>query len=139
MTNGEIIIYTDGGSRGTPGPSACSFVVEEKGRILHKENKFLGKATNNYAEYSGVLLAMEWLKENAGHLPKTVNFYLDSELIVRQINGVYKVKDENLKKLHTKILNIIFELKTEITFKNVPREQNKIADQLVNDSLDQNS
>jgi len=139
MINGEIKIHTDGGSRGNPGPSACGFVVEKEDIVLHKESKFLGKATNNYAEYSGVLLAMEWLKENSGYSLKKVNFYLDSELIVRQINGVYKVKDENLKKLHAKILNIIFELKTEITFKNIPREQNKIADQLVNDSLDQNS
>lgn len=136
----ELTIHTDGGSRGNPGPSACAFVVEENGRVLYKGSKFLGKATNNYAEYSGVILALDWLVSlPITYHPSSITFFLDSELIVRQINGKYKVKDENLKKLHTEVNNKIGKMAIEISFKNVPREQNKIADRLVNESLDKNT
>lgn len=135
----ELTIHTDGGSRGNPGPSACAFVVEEGGKVLYKGSKFLGKATNNYAEYSGVILALDWLVSLPITHPSSITFFLDSELIVRQINGKYKVKDENLKKLHTEVNNKIGKMAIEISFKNVPREQNKIADRLVNESLDKNT
>lgn len=137
----ELTIHTDGGSRGNPGPSACAFVVEEGVEILHTGSKFLGKATNNHAEYSGVVLALDWLntqKQITNHYSQ-ITFFLDSELIVRQINGRYKVKDENLKKLHTEVNNKTREMAKEISFKNVPREQNKIADRLVNEILDKNT
>ncbi len=136
----ELTIHTDGGSRGNPGPSACAFVVEEGVKILHTGSKFLGKATNNYAEYSGVILALDWLSNQKQiNRYSQITFFLDSELIARQINGLYKVKDENLKKLHTEVNNKIAEIEIEISFKNVPREQNKIADRLVNEVLDKNT
>lgn len=136
----EPTIHTDGGSRGNPGPSACAFVVEEGVKILYTGSKFLGKATNNYAEYSGVILALDWLSNQKQiNRYSQITFFLDSELIARQINGLYKVKDENLKKLHSEVNIKIAEIEIEISFKNVPREQNKIADRLVNEVLDKNS
>jgi ribonuclease HI len=136
----ELSIHTDGGSRGNPGPSACGFVVEEGDKLIYQANKFLGVATNNHAEYSGVLLALNWLaKQEKLVKTKTIVFYLDSELIVRQLVGVYKVKDENLKKLHVEAHSLIRALGVKVHFKNVPREKNKIADRLVNDSLDGNT
>lgn len=138
MKGQELVIHTDGGSRGNPGPAACGFVVEEGERVLHMDSLYLGRATNNHAEYSGVIIAIKWLKEQKELLKRKIIFYLDSELIVRQINGIYKVKDMNLQKLNKEILNSIKELDIDVSFKNVPRERNKIADSLVNESLDKN-
>lgn len=137
----ELTIHTDGGSRGNPGPSACAFVAEEGDKILFKENKFLGNQTNNYAEYQGVILALNWLgsQKLITNRYLLITFFLDSELIVRQLTGVYKVKDENLKKLHQEVTDIIAKTGMDIVFKNIPREQNKIADLLVNESLDINA
>jgi len=139
MFEGEIVIHTDGGSRGNPGPAACAFVVEDASGMLHKANKFLGRATNNHAEYSGVLIALNWLEKEKELQSRKIIFYLDSELIVRQINGAYKVKDANLQTLHKEIIKLIANLGLEVSFKNVPRERNKIADGLVNESLDKNT
>lgn len=139
MAVGEISIHTDGGSRGNPGPAACAFVVEDGSGVLKKGSKYLGRATNNVAEYYGVLIALDWLKHNTEIFKnKTIIFYLDSELIVRQLTGVYRVKDENLKKLHQEALIKIAGINTKALFKNVRREQNKNADLLVNESLDGN-
>lgn len=135
MKNESIIIHTDGGSRGNPGPAACAFVAEVGGRILFSSSEFLGKATNNFAEYSGVLLALKWL-ESAENKNNNIIFYLDSELVVKQINGLYKVKDENLRNLFFEVLEYIKKLNLQIVFKNVPREKNKTADSLVNKELD---
>jgi len=96
MVDNSLIIHTDGGSRGNPGPAACAFDVEQNGKEIFHQSKFLGTATNNFAEYSGVINALDWLMNN--NIYPQVNFYLDSELVVRQINGIYKVKDENVKK-----------------------------------------
>jgi len=138
MKNGEITIHTDGGSRGNPGPAACAFVAERDEKEIYKANKFLGKATNNFAEYHGVILAMDWLLENVTSQTK-INFYLDSELIVRQLNGVYKIKDGVLKKLSSEIFEKIKKYSGEIIFLNVRREQNGTADFLVNECLDLNT
>ncbi|KKQ24896.1 MAG: ribonuclease HI, ribonuclease HI, partial [Microgenomates group bacterium GW2011_GWC1_37_12b] len=89
-----IKIFTDGGSRGNPGPAASAFVVFENNKILTKEGKFLGNATNNIAEYSALLLAVEWLNKNK--LTENIKFFLDSELIVKQLNKTYKIKNKNL-------------------------------------------
>jgi ribonuclease HI len=137
MQKDQIVIYTDGGSRGNPGPAACAFVVEKNGRAVFKNSKFLGKATNNFAEYSGVILALKWLNENK---PKdtSIVFYLDSELVVKQINAVYRVKDEGLRNLFFEALTLMKKLGGNFIFKHIPREKNKIADLLVNVELDKN-
>src|SRR5258706_989746 len=138
MQEDEVVIHTDGGSRGNPGPASSDFVVEDGLKVLHTGSKFLGRTTNNHAEYSGVVIALDWLKNQEKLISRKIIFYLDSELIVRQLNGVYKVKDENLQTLHQEIKKIIKETYLDVSFKNVPRERNKVADSLVNKSLDEN-
>jgi ribonuclease HI len=135
-----IIIHTDGGSRGNPGPAACAFVAEANGKILQQESIFLGTSTNNYAEYQGVLLALKWLKDNHTNISEeSATFYLDSELVVRQLNGLYKVKDKKLIELFYQIVEISKTIKLKIFYANVPRVENKVADLLLNEELDRNS
>lgn len=136
---GDLEIHTDGGSRGNPGPAACGFVAEENGSEIFKGSKYLGHQTNNFAEYYGIVLALEWLTKQSSNLQisnKQIFFYLDSELVVRQLNGIYKIKNSDLQSLSQKIKKIILENKMKVVFKNVPREKNKIADGLVNKELD---
>lgn len=140
MEETDLTIHTDGGSRGNPGPAACAFVVERNGEVIFKGSKYLGKVTNNFAEYSGVVLALEWFLSSPfiNSELSIINFILDSELVVRQLNGLYKVKDENLQKLFAEVKNLITKNGKKVIFKNVPREENTIADQLVNEELDRN-
>jgi ribonuclease HI len=140
MQNEPIIIHTDGGSRGNPGPAACAFVAEENGLEIFKSSKYLGNTTNNVAEYRAVILALEWLvdKSSLTVSGSLVTFFLDSELVVKQINGLYKVKDENLRNLFFEALTLMKKFKGSINFKHIPREKNKIADLLVNQELDRN-
>lgn len=139
MIDEQIIVHTDGGARGNPGPAACAFIVETGGKLIKKGSLFLGKATNNTAEYQGVILALKWLIENKVTLSaKEIVFYLDSELIVRQISGIYKVKDENLRNLFSAVSSLLVSIGKKVVFRNVPREKNKIADLLVNKALDEN-
>lgn len=133
----EFVIYTDGGSRGNPGPSAAAYVVLADAKIIAKGAKYLGVGTNNQAEYNGVLLAYEWLIKNVkSPNVKKINFFLDSELVVRQLNGIYKIKDANLKLLAGKIMRLHQQLGSEVSYQSVLREKNKLADSLVNESLD---
>ena len=137
MQNDAIIIHTDGGSRGNPGPAACAFVAELKGKVLEKQSKFLNTNTNNVAEYEGVLLALNWLlKSKHAFKENNVIFFLDSELVVKQLNGVYKIKKPELQILNLSVRKIFRELDKKIFFKHIPREQNKVADFLVNEELD---
>ncbi|EKE13424.1 MAG: ribonuclease HI [uncultured bacterium] len=137
MQNDAIIIHTDGGSRGNPGPAACAFVAELKGKVLEKQSKFLNTNTNNVAEYEGVLLALNWLlKSKHAFKENNVIFFLDSELVVKQLNGVYKIKKPELQILNLSIRKIFSELDKKIFFKHIPREQNKVADFLLNEELD---
>ncbi len=131
----EIKIYTDGGSRGNPGPAACAFVIYENDQILFEKSLFIGTTTNNVAEYSGVLSAIDWcLMSNVECL---ISFYLDSELVVKQMKGEYRIKDERLKILYDKIKSSIINHQLSIKFNHVPRAQNARADYLVNQELDQ--
>lgn len=126
-----LTIYTDGGSRGNPGNAACAFVVYDEGVEVKRDSKFLGHATNNFAEYNGVLLALEWIKEGS-----SVNFFLDSELVVKQLTGIYKIKNSVIQNLVLQIKKIIHDKQIFAEFNNVPREKNKTADLLVNKELD---
>lgn len=138
MNSRDLAIYTDGGSRGNPGFAACAFVALEGEKTVYSESKFLGKTTNNIAEYNGVLIALEWLVNDflLSNEVLTVTFFLDSELVVKQINGLYKVKDQNIKMLFSQITSLINKTNKKIIFKNIPREKNKKADMLVNKRLD---
>lgn len=126
-------LYSDGGSRGNPGPAACSCVIfDADNNLFQIDSKFLGIATNNFAEYSGLILGLTIAAKNK---ISNIDCFLDSELVVKQLNGIYAIKDENIKILASEVFTL--EKKFEnITFTHVRRENNKIADKLVNIVLD---
>ncbi|MDD5110777.1 MAG: ribonuclease HI family protein [Patescibacteria group bacterium] len=124
-------IYTDGGARGNPGPAGIGAVIKV-GDKAHHFKQFIGHATNNQAEYRAVLLAFEEAKKMG---LQELNFVLDSELVVRQLRREYRVKDQDLAKLFVKIWNLSQGFK-KITYRHVPREQNREADRLVNEAID---
>lgn len=134
MEEEKVIVNTDGGARGNPGPSACAFVVKKGERIVFKEAFFLGNRTNNFAEYMAVLKALEWLREN-GFVDKKIFFEIDSELVVRQLNGVYKVKNPILKNFFVRIKNIEKDFLNGVFYKHILREENFFADKLVNEKI----
>ena len=136
MLEGIIKIYTDGGARGNPGLAASAFIVISKGKVVHKESIFLGKKTNNEAEYSAVFLATKWLAINDLSRLESVEFFLDSELVVRQLRGEYKIISENLKTLYVELKKLLLKINKSISFNYVRREKNKLADKLVNLELD---
>ena len=137
MEEKVLKIFTDGGSRGNPGPAAAGIIITQGDRELFKGGKYLGIVTNNIAEYKGVLLALNWLIANKTSLRfSEVIIVMDSELIVKQIRGEYKVKDEKLKTLHTEALAKLNQLKIPYSFQHVLRDKNKIADKIVNQVLD---
>ncbi len=131
-----IKIFTDGGARGNPGPGAGAFVaLDEDGEVFERGGIFLGTTTNNQAEYNGVLLAFNFLKKLSGK-PETVNFFLDSELITNQLLGRYKIKDTKLQALAAQIKEIERELGIRINYSHIPRIENKLADFMVNRTID---
>lgn len=100
----EIVIYTDGAARGNPGPSASGYMVYESNRIIMRHFVYNGEATNNYAEYMAIRLALEWCTRNLKGLARRgVKLYSDSELVVRQINGHYKVRSKALLRMNRAI------------------------------------
>lgn len=132
----STVIHSDGGARGNPGPAACAFVLEHDGKLIIKKSKYLGTATNNFAEYQGVLLALDFLVTQNFARPETIFFYLDSELVVKQLEGTYRIKNQVLGQMVLEIKKKIMLNNLKIFFKYVPREKNKIADFLVNEELD---
>jgi len=132
----EIQIYCDGGARGNPGPGACAFVVIKDKKIIHEESIFLGVVTNNIAEYNGVLNALRWLQENNSY--SLIRFYLDSQLVVNQLNGVYKIKNDNLRKLRFTISELEKRIHSDLSYQYIPRERNKHPDKLLNEEIDEN-
>ncbi|MCC6290710.1 ribonuclease HI family protein [Candidatus Nomurabacteria bacterium] len=134
----KIILQTDGGARGNPGPAGAGVVVlSETGEILKTAKKFLGeRLTNNEAEYLALLFGLENLPSLIGERGEAeVVVRLDSELVVKQLNGDYKVKEPRLKELAqgVKDLSHIF---SAVTFTHIPREENKLADKLANEAMD---
>ena len=135
----KLIIYTDGGARGNPGPAAVGVVIQQEGKILAQFGKRIGKTTNNVAEYTGVIEALTWLKDNPMNQltdQPIIQFFLDSNLVVNQLNGTFKIKDTNLRLLLSKIRTLEQEINGEIYYTYIPREQNTQADLLVNGALD---
>jgi len=135
----KIIIYTDGGSRGNPGLSAIGVVFcNEKGEIIKKYGEIVGDKTNNEAEYEAVIFALKKFKALFGNkLAKNseIEIRSDSELLIKQLNGEYKVLDPKIQNLFLNIWNLKLDFK-KVKFKLIPREQNKEADKLVNEALD---
>lgn len=133
-----MTIFTDGGARGNPGPAAAAFVVIDKdGNIVYRAGRYLGRATNNVAEYTAVCDALHWLKgfEVTQKLPDTITFKLDSLLVVQQLNGRFKIKNPALIEL----VGFVQKLRGTLPvthFVHVPRAKNRLADALVNETLD---
>jgi len=136
----KIIIYTDGGSRGNPGPSAIGAIFcNEKGEVFKKYSEYLGdNFTNNEAEYQAVISALKKFKALFGKkLAKNTEIELrsDSELLIKQLNGEYKILEPKIQPLFIKIWNSKQDFK-KVKFKLISREKNKEADRLVNEALD---
>ena len=132
-TLSHIIAYTDGGSRGNPGPSASGYVLMgEDEEILEEGGEYLGITTNNQAEYQAVKLALEKAKK---YQPKEISFFIDSLLVVNQMNGKFKIKAKDLWPIHEAIKNLATEFE-KVTFTHVRREFNTLADEQVNIVLD---
>lgn len=133
----KLTVFTDGASRGNPGPAAYGFVVYDGGKVVYKEGKTLGVTTNNVAEYTSVRQALKYLQKNyPDKLPLTVDFYADSKLVVEQLSGRFKVKSAHLKEIINEINRLILQI-GKATFKHIPREKNSAADKLANIALDQ--
>jgi ribonuclease HI len=133
-TSERVIVYSDGGSRGNPGPSAAGYVVMDTNEnVLFEGGKYLGVTTNNQAEYQAVYLGLAKAKELGA---KSVEFRMDSLLVCNQMNGIYKIKNRDLWPIHTRIkdLSTYFE---KVTFSHVRREFNQLADGMVNRVLDE--
>lgn len=117
-------VFTDGASLGNPGEAGCGFVVkDESGKIIYEGVKSLGVNTNNVAEYSGLISAVEYIKTLN---PQFVEFFLDSELVVKQIRGEYKVKNPFLLELWNKAVKLLADI--NYTINHIPREKNSEAD-----------
>jgi ribonuclease HI len=131
----RVVIYTDGGARGNPGPAAAGVVIVH-GSKRAEFKKFLGEdLTNNVAEYDALALALAEAKRH-GFAGRALDIRMDSELIVKQLSGEYKVKDKTLKVKHADVRSLLFGF-PGTTFTHVRREENKDADRLVNEALDE--
>lgn len=134
MTMTKVTFYTDGGARGNPGPAGSGAYSPELGEF----KRYLGVATNNQAEYTAIIMALEQAAAYQANHPKLqeVNMFMDSELAVRQLKREYKVKNPELQKLFVKVWNLTTKFK-KVTFTHVRREFNKDADRLVNEAIDE--
>jgi ribonuclease HI len=129
----KVVVHVDGGSRGNPGPAAAGAVVSTPdGEVLTDGAEAIGVATNNVAEYEGLLLGLRLARELGATEVEVIN---DSELIAKQVNGVYKVKHRDMKPLHAAALAALRDF-DRWAIRSVPREQNADADALVNQALD---
>ena len=134
---GKIIINTDGGARGNPGPAASGFVVSRNGEVVFSEGKYLGEATNNIAEYQAVNQAFAWLTQNHKEQGITaVDFLLDSELVTKQLRGEYKIKNQNLMAIAAQVKKQERDLGLAVSYNYIPRAKNALADAVVNQTLD---
>jgi ribonuclease HI len=129
----RYIVHTDGAARGNPGPAAIGVVIEDAdGHTVYEASRTLGNRTNNEAEYLALIAALEYLR---GLRAREADFRLDSELVVRQLNGEYKVKEPRLQALHGQVVMLLNTVPKH-TIRHVRREQNARADELANEALD---
>jgi ribonuclease HI len=128
-----LVAHSDGGARGNPGPAGYGVVIQdESGRKVAALSEYLGHQTNNFAEYQGLIAALEYALK---HGPKALKVISDSELLVRQIKGIYKVKNPTLQDLHARAKDLIARLEW-FAIGHAMREQNQEADQLANEAMD---
>ena len=140
MTNNPLLdarsrweLYVDGASRNNPGPAGAGLYLLKDGKPVEKQGLFLGTKTNNQAEYLALLLGVYFAQQHMGP-SDTLVIKADSELMVRQVNGVYKIKNKELVRLHASVRAILDALDFKI--EHVRREDNKVADKLANDGID---
>lgn len=139
-TGNTILVYADGGSRGNPGPAAFGVVIYLGGQGGQKKEyaEFIGQATNNQAEYAGVIFALQKIKqligkEAAKHSAVEIN--IDSELLAKQVNGEYKITEHRIQELFLELWNLKIDF-DQVSFRHLRRERNKEADRLANLALD---
>lgn len=129
----KLVIHTDGGARGNPGPAGLGvFITDADGKVLKAHSRYLGEQTNNYAEYMAIIDALTHAKELGA---TEVDMRMDSELAVRQLNGQYRVRNPALGLLYVQVHNLKLGFR-KVTFTHVRREMNKDADRLVNEAID---
>jgi ribonuclease HI len=144
----NVKLYTDGGARGNPGPAGIGIVIKNDDKVIQEIKKYIGEATNNQAEYQALILGLEELMRLSGSSTSTrevelpthknleIDCFLDSELVVNQLNQKYKVKNKDLAPLFIKVWNLSQNFK-KCKFWHISREQNKQADRLVNEAIDE--
>ena len=136
MKESKLVIYIDGGSRGNPGHGACAAAMfDSRGKLLAEEGKYLGRCTNNFAEYNGLYLALSAARRLGAY---SLEIFSDSELLVKQFSGEYKIKDPVLRGLMAEIKKAAAHF-VKLTLSHVPRSKNTHADELVNKILDGNA
>lgn len=131
----ELKIYTDGGSLNNPGPAASAFVIYLDSKLFYQSSSPIGVNTNNFAEYTAVVKALEWLIKNKLPAVSGATLHSDSSLLVNQLNGMFKVKNATIREFVFKIRSLEQELNVPIVYKYIPREQNRLADSLVKKEL----
>lgn len=136
MRKSGVVIYTDGGARGNPGPSGAGAAIYKDGAEVAHVSKYLGKQTNNFAEYEALVLALEAAVKKLGSPLADVLVRMDSELIVRQMKGEYRVKNSALKKQHERVRRLLGMAFPGVRFEHVRREENQRADELANEAMD---
>lgn len=126
-------VFTDGGARGNPGPASIGVVILDglTKMLVEQFGEKIGSTTNNVAEYLAVVKALKWFKKNRAHERLSLDFFLDSKLVVNQLNGLFRVKDGKLRNLILEVRKCEIELKGEIFYHHIPRERNQAADKLV--------
>lgn len=136
----KMILYTDGGARGNPGPAgAGAYITDGEGNWIGSVSKFLGVRTNNWAEYEALILGLEAIKRKVPEKERkgvSIEVRLDSELITRQLNNIYQVKEESLFPQFIKVHNMRVKDFPLMTFTHIPREKNEEADRLANEAMD---
>ena len=134
--------FTDGAARGNPGHGGIGVILKDKnGKVIAREKRYLGKVTNNVAEYSALLACLHkvegLLTAHEAISCSRLVVHSDSELMVRQINGEYKVKDKTLKEFFARVQSLLHDARFEFIIKHIPRAQNREADALANESIDE--
>ena len=134
----RVKVFTDGASRGNPGTAAVGIVInDEYDKEIMTLGKYIGECTNNVAEYTALIESVKLLKE-LNEPFEEINFFCDSELIVKQIRGEYKIKNKDLINLSLEFWKEIKSLNKKFSIRHIPREENKTADLLANKALDEN-
>jgi len=132
----KLIVYTDGASRGNPGPASYGFVIfDENNHKIKEKGQYIGINTNNFAEYSAVLKALEYIRKKFLNQSLSIKFLIDSKLVVEQLSGRFKIKSPNLRPFVQKIRKLEAKFK-EVSYQHVPRSMNILADAQANLALD---